>query len=226
MKEFLLKAVLFVCGVLLLPFCAASTWALASLVGSVQPESLFALPVAAWAFVSGFGLWLFVFFALPRPVITYVLSHELTHALWAALMGAEVRRIRLSNQSGSVVLSKSNILITLAPYFFPLYTIIVIVVYYLLSLFLDTGQYEWIWLFLVGLTWAFHLTFTASTLLDRQTDILEYGHVFSLTFIYLLNILGIGAWVVLVTSATMKTFAILLLHDSQAVWTWIMELFF
>ncbi|MEI6217416.1 MAG: M50 family metallopeptidase [bacterium] len=148
MKEFLLKAVLFVCGVLLLPFCAASTWALASLVGSVQPESLFALPVAAWAFASGFGLWLFVFFALPRPVITYVLSHELTHALWAALMGAEVRRIRLSNQSGSVVLSKSNILITLAPYFFPLYTIIVIAVYYLRSLFLDTGQNEWILLVL------------------------------------------------------------------------------
>lgn len=207
MKTFFPKIVLFVCGVLILPFCASSTWALASLVGSLRPESLLALPVSAWAFAAGFGLWLFAFFALPRPVITYVLAHELTHALWASLMGAEVRRIKLSNQSGSVVLSKSNILITLAPYFFPLYTVIVIAVYYILSLFLDTRQYEWIWLFLVGFTWAFHLTFTANTLMERQTDILEYGHVFSFAFIYLLNILGIGAWVVLVTSATLKTFA-------------------
>ena len=78
---------------------------------------------------------------------------------------------------------------------------------------------------MVGLTWAFHLTFTVSALLERQTDILEYGHVFSLAFIYLLNILEIGAWVVLVSSATLTTFAGFLANDSRIVWIWLMELF-
>lgn len=216
---------LFLCGIALLPFCAAATWAVASLLGPLRPESLLALPMSTWALAIGFSLWLCMYFALPRPIRAYVLAHELTHALWASLMGARVRRITLAKQGGSVVLSRSNILITLAPYFFPLYTVIVIIVYALLSLFLDPSEYEWVWLFLVGLTWAFHLTFTISALLERQTDILEYGRVFSLAFIYLFNILQVGAGIVLVTPVTLKTFAGFLVDDSGAVWTWIMGLF-
>lgn len=226
MKAFLLRMLLLPCGIALLPFCAAATSAVVSLIGSLRPESLFALPVSAWALVLGLAVWFFVYFALPRPVRTYVLAHELTHALWAALMGAEVRRITLAKQGGSVVVSKSNALITLAPYFFPLYTVIVIVVYGLLSLFIDNSKYEWVWLFMVGLTWAFHLTFTVSALLEQQTDIAEYGHVFSLSFIYLANTLEIGIWITCVTSATLTRFAGFLIEDSRAVWGWIMALFF
>ncbi|MEI6807181.1 MAG: hypothetical protein WCN95_00525 [bacterium] len=226
MKRLLVYLLLFPSGIALLPFCAAATWAVASLVSPLQPDSILALPISAWAIACGSGLWLIIYFALPRPVRTYVLAHELTHALWASLMGAKVGRITLAKEGGSVVLSKSNVLITLAPYFFPLYTVIVIIVYALLSILIDTSEYEWVWLFLVGLTWAFHITFTISALLEHQTDLLEYGHVFSLAFIYLFNILMVGAWVVSVTTATWATFASLLLDHSRAVWTFIMELFF
>lgn len=226
MKKLLVYVLLFLSGIVLLPFCAAATWAVASLVSLLQPVSILALPAPVWALAAGFGLWLIIYFALPRPVRTYVLAHELTHALWASLMGAKVGRITLAKEGGSVVLSKSNVLITLAPYFFPLYTVIVIIAYALLSLLVNTSEYEWVWLFLVGLTWAFHITFTVSALLERQTDLLEYGHVFSLAFIYLFNILGIGAWVVSVTTATWKMFAGQLLDHSRDVWTFIMELFF
>ena len=226
MRRFLVGVFFLACGIALLPFCAASTWAAASLVGSLSPDSIFALPASAWTLLSGFLLWLVIYFALPRPIRTYVLAHELTHALWASLMGAQVRRITLAKEGGSVVLSKSNILITLAPYFFPLYTVIVIIVHALLSLFYDTSDYEWVWLFLIGLTWAFHLTFTVSALLEHQTDILEYGRVFSLAFIYLINILEVGAWVVVVTPVRWEAFGLLLLQDSLTVWTWMFGLFF
>jgi hypothetical protein len=67
-----------------------------------------------------------MWFFLPHPVKTYVVAHELTHALWGLLCGARVSHLRVSEGGGSVRLSKSNIVITLAPYFFPLYTILVI----------------------------------------------------------------------------------------------------
>ena len=149
MKRFFILFFFSVCGLLILPFCVSATWSAISLVASLRPQSFLAVPVAAWAMASGFALWLLIFYALPRPTRTYVLAHELTHALWAYLTGSGVRRMSLSRNSGSVVVTKNNILITLAPYFFPLYTVIVIILYYILSLFWNLGAYEWVWLFLV-----------------------------------------------------------------------------
>ena len=59
--------------------------------------------------------------ALSHPVRLYVLGHELTHAMWGLLFGARPSDVRVSASGGSVRLSKSNLLITLAPYFFPFY---------------------------------------------------------------------------------------------------------
>jgi hypothetical protein len=158
----------------------------------------------------GYVLWLALYFTLPRPVRTYVLAHELTHALWGWLMGADILRMRVSARGGSVTLSESNLLIALAPYFFPLYTVLIIAGYYLLSLFFEVERYYLVWLALVGFTWGFHFTFTVATLLQHQTDIREYGHLFSYTVIYVFNVLGICLWVVLVSSATAGRMGILL----------------
>ena len=48
--------------------------------------------------------------------------------MWGLLFGARPSDVRVSASGGSVRLSKSNLLITLAPYFFPFYTFVVIVV--------------------------------------------------------------------------------------------------
>jgi len=193
----------FLAGVLFLPFCAAVSITAAELVADLQPGSVSAIPPAAWSLGCGYLLWLAIYFTLPRPARSYVLAHELTHALWGWLMGAEVMRMRVSGASGSVTLSKSNLLIALAPYFFPLYTVMVIAAYYLLSLFVEVESYNLIWLALVGFTWGFHFTFTVATLMQRQTDIREYGHLFSYTVIYIFNVLGICLWIVLVSPVTM-----------------------
>ena len=207
MRRFALGVLLLFCGILVLPLCAAASWAVLSLVLSVRPASYQEVPWSAWALVLGFVSWLGIFFVLPRPFRTYVLAHELTHALWAYLTGVKVGRVKVSKSGGSVQLSENNIIITLAPYFFPLYTVILILLYYSLSIFYDMSGYELLWLTLVGFTWGFHLTFTIAALLQHQSDIREYGRLLSYSLIYLLNVLGVGCWIVIVSSATIEQFA-------------------
>lgn len=205
-------------GLGLLPVCVAATWSVVRLVQSIQPPAAGQVPAAAAWLVGGFLLWLFLFFVTPRPVRTYVLAHELTHALWGWVMGARVSRLRVSARGGSVHVSKNNFLISLAPYFFPLYTVLAIAAYYLLSVFFDLRAYEPFWLAVVGFTWCFHLTFTATTLLQHQPDIRQNGRLFSYALIYLMNVLGIGLWIVLVASPTLQGFASLLVDESARAW--------
>jgi hypothetical protein len=209
----------FLLAILLLPLCAAVSLAVAGLLGTLGRE-------ASWPELSlagGFLAWLVVYATLPRPIRTYVLAHELTHALWAYLMGAEVHGMNISRKGGSVVLSGSNMWVTLSPYFFPLYTVVISIVYWICSLAWDLSQLEWLWLALVGLTWSFHLTFTISSLLQHQTDIVEYGRVFSLTVIYLMNVLGMGVWIALVTRARFDVFLKLLAGRSLDTYGWVLK---
>lgn len=199
-----MKVLRFVAGVVLVPFCGAATWTVIRLLASLQPDRIAHLPPSAWALGGGFLFWLTAFFALPRPMRAYILAHELTHALWGALMGARVSRLHVSRASGSVTLSRNNVWITLAPYFFPLYTMLVIAAYHVLAVFFDVEAYAPVWLALIGCTWGFHLTFTLHTLLQRQSDIEACGHVFSYVLIYLLNVMGIALWIVMVTPARLE----------------------
>jgi len=105
-------------AIALLPACVAvssTTWDAARTVISATAQSG---PILGWAFAAGYGLWLAVFLLLPRPTRTYVLGHELTHALWALLMGARVGGLKVGKSGGQVRTSKTNWAITLAPYFF------------------------------------------------------------------------------------------------------------
>ena len=71
----------------------------------------------------------------------YVFGHELTHALWVWLMGGRVSRFRVGREGGHILTDKNNFLIALAPYFFPLYSILVLALYGALSLFMDMQPY-------------------------------------------------------------------------------------
>jgi len=194
----------FFIGVVLLPLCYAVTRTVVLLIGAIHPAASASIPPAAWALVGGFALWLLVYFTLPRPVRGYILAHELTHALWGSLMGARVLKMKVSRDKGSVTLSKSNFFITLAPYFFPLYTVLAIAAYYVLSVFFALERYYPWWLGVIGFTWGFHLVFTIATLLQHQTDIQQCGRVFSYAVIYLLNVVGISFWIVVVSAATLE----------------------
>ncbi|MDA0990317.1 MAG: hypothetical protein O3A51_06160 [Verrucomicrobia bacterium] len=193
-------------GLLLLPVCVAITWTATALATAAQPGGEWLIPPSGLALAGGYLLWLVVYFTLPRPVRTYILAHELTHALWGALMGAKIFKVSVKKDKGSVTLSKSNFIITLAPYFFPLYTVLLVMAYYLLAIFVDVARYHLLWLGLVGFTWGFHFSFTILSLMQHQSDIQAYGRVFSYTVIYGLNVLGICLWIVLVSEPRLDDF--------------------
>ncbi len=203
-------------GMVLLPMCWAVSMAVYSLYrNSVDPA---AGGFAGWALPIGFLLWIALFFLLPRPFRTYVLGHELTHAMWALMMGGRVGKMKVGKEGGHVEVSKSNFLITLAPYFFPFYTFIVIALYFLASIWLEVEAYRAWWLGAVGFTWAFHVTFTIHMLAQRQPDVQEHGKIFSYAVIYLMNVLLIGIWMVLVGSPRFGQFGELLAGESKAAY--------
>jgi len=114
----------------------------------------------------------------------HVMAHELTHAFWATLFGGRVKSLNVSHEGGSVTMEKSNFLVVLAPYFFPFYTVLALLIYIIV----DVKYVDYI-LFLIGFTYSFHLALTLYSLRQKQTDIRECGLLFSLMFIYLANLL-------------------------------------
>jgi hypothetical protein len=158
-----------------------------------------------WFFSLGVVLWLIAFFGLPRPILVYVFGHELTHALWVLLMGGRVSRFRVSRDGGHIVTNRTNFFIALAPYFFPLYSILAIGVYGLLSLFYNVQPYGRLLYAVVGATWAFHFTFTCWMIPKSQTDLRDHGTFFSLVVIYLMNLALLCA--MLIVASPQITFA-------------------
>ena len=170
------------------------------------------MSVEALSLLGGIAAFAMAWFALSHPVRMYVLGHELTHALWGLLFGARPSDVRVSASGGSVKLTKSNMLITLAPYFFPFYTFIVIVVALITYAFFKPLPYLSLWLFLVGFTWSFHVLFTLETLGQRQPDVKLYGRIFSWTFIFLANVGIVLAWLALMTPLTFAELGQILLN--------------
>ena len=214
----MLRLLRFLIGAALVPLCVAVTLALLDILRHIPSTGSVLSPETAWL-LTGYFLWLGMWLCLPSPVRAYVVAHELTHALWGLLFGARVSHLKVSPQGGSVRLSKSNMFITLAPYFFPLYTILVILLHLVISYFVPEVPYPLAWLFFVGLTWGFHVTFMVQSLMVTQTDILEYGRLFSYGVIYLFNLAGVGLWIVCTTSVTFGSFADVLITHTVAIYT-------
>ncbi len=99
--------------------------------------------------LAGAACWLVIFLLLPKPMWIYVFGHELTHALWAWLFGGRVKKMKVTSEGGHVVISKTNFLIVLAPYFFPLYAVMVVAVFAIGHLIWDWRSYL-VWFHLAG----------------------------------------------------------------------------
>ncbi len=170
------------------------------------------LSVEALSLLGGIAAFALAWMALSHPVRTYVLGHELTHALWGLFFGARPSDLKVSANGGSVKLSKSNFVITLAPYFFPFYTFVVIVCALVTYAFLRPLPFLPLWIFLIGFTWAFHVLFTLETLMQRQPDVKLYGRVFSWAFIFLVNVVIVLAWLAAATPLTFSDLCGMLAH--------------
>jgi hypothetical protein len=180
----------------LIPLAFLCSYALGTSLFSVKTQ-LYAQNSLVW-FGVGLASWLLMFFMLPRPMWFYVFGHELTHALGIWLFGGRVFRMKVSSRGGYVRTDKNNVFISLVPYFFPIYSGLVIWLWWLLSFWLVLERWSVILYILLGLTWGFHLTFTVQMLVTtEQSDVTEHGWLFSMSFIYLANLLLITFFLIL-----------------------------
>lgn len=200
-------------GLLLLPACYALSRSFCQVLVNSQASAS-----ACLCLFGGVAAFLLCWLFLPHPVKTYVFGHELTHVLWGLLFFARPSKLRVGEKGGSVNLTKSNFLITLAPYFFPFYTFIVIVAALVTSVFLRPLPFLPLWMFLIGFTWAFHVLFTLETLTQRQPDVKLYGRVFSWTVIFIVNVALVLVWLAATTSLTFSALGAAFVHRFLSVY--------
>src|SRR5207244_7465208 len=111
-------------------------------------------------------------------------GHELTHALWVWLMGGRVSQFRVTSDGGHVVTSKANFWIALAPYFFPIYSILAIAIYGALSLFLNMQPYGRLLYAVIVATLAFYFSLPCWMIPKHQADHNDQGAFCSLVVLY------------------------------------------
>lgn len=176
----------FILGLLLLPLCAGAVPALAKVVRASGGAVEVWVPLAA-----GGACWLVVFALLPKPMWIYVVGHELTHVVWSWLFGGKVKKFKATSEGGEVVITKSNFLVALAPYFFPLYAVLVVLGFLIGHLIWGWARWTPLFHLLLGAAYAFHLTLTWEILKTKQSDITSQGYLFSGVVIFLGNVLGL-----------------------------------
>jgi hypothetical protein len=208
------------CALFLLPAVWILTRTFFGLFAHVGRDSHNPTVEAFWFFSLGAALWTLWFLGSiwslgrPEPLRAYVFGHELTHAVWVWMWGGRVSQFKVSTDGGYIVTDTHNFWIALAPYFYPIYSFVVIIGFGIAGFifdftpvretFLFVTPLQWLFL-LVGVTWGFHLSFTLWMIPKGQTDITYHGTFFSLVVIYLMNVLLLTVF--LVVSAHELSFA-------------------
>ena len=180
-----------------------------------MPDTTFA-PLMA-----GVSCMFLIYHWVPKPIWIYVFGHEFTHAATTMAFGGRVTGLKVTSDGGHVLVTKDNFIITLAPYFIPLYSAAVLVLFSIGRAIWDWND-PWVWGILfwaLGATYAFHILLNWYILQTRQPDITSQGYLFSGVIIFAGNALilllglphlmdGIGMWDVckLVQEGTVQTF--------------------
>lgn len=180
-----LKLLKIIIGIVLLPVCIAGSMAFYNLLLSLRGVDQTGL-----IFSAGIALYTILYFSSIKFNFLYVLGHETTHAVLALLCGGRIKSFRVSSKGGSVSTTKSNVVISLGPYFLPIYTMFFAIAFVVCGRFIN-AVYDYIaaFIFLLGFSIAFHFLMTLDSLRVEQPDLVENGYLFSLTFIYLVNMI-------------------------------------
>jgi hypothetical protein len=213
-----------VIGLFLLPVAGILTQTLFSALSREAFQHGFWQTEEFWFFSLGAVLWAIMFLGLPKPVVVYVFGHELTHAIWSWAMGGRVSKFHVSGDGGHIITDKHNVFIALAPYFYPVYSIILLVAYAVLGFFTDPLPYHRWFFALLGGTWSFHITFTLWMIPKGQTDLSYHGTFFSLVLIYIMNLLLLSIMLIVAgPRVTWLSFARSFFHNTADFSSWVIH---
>jgi hypothetical protein len=180
-------------ALLLLPLCIVTTWTLFSEFSLEAQQQQFWLSRETWFFTLGSIIMAIAFYSglLRRFFLyLYVLGHELTHAFFVIFHLGQVTEMKVSTDGGYIATNKSNILISLSPYFFPFWSVSLISLYGILAWCIELPHdTDMLFYGALGMSWTFHLCWTLWMIPRDQPDLRENDTFFSLVFIYFINIL-------------------------------------
>ncbi|MBQ8436349.1 MAG: M50 family metallopeptidase [Alphaproteobacteria bacterium] len=125
-----------------------------------------------------------------------VVAHELTHTIFAMLTLHKVKSIRVNpDDSGGAMAfeGKGNWLITIAPYFFPLFGVIVMLG---ITVYLRVAPATNLLGGILGFFIGYHLDTVASQIHDKQTDLTDVSYKFCVMFLPAANLMAIESMLV------------------------------
>jgi len=183
----------FLIAILLLPWVVGFTLQLPSLA-----KDIFVRPVPLFPFALGLGSYALVWFFMIRKKrdtgVWDTFEHEFTHAIFCVLLfkkvhafhaGAEADQDgRLGYISHEGATGFRETLITLAPYFFPTYTVFLFLIRLLVA-----ESYLWYFDIVVGASFSYYLISIWQEFGFNQQDIKSQTPFFSVPFILLANII-------------------------------------
>ena len=146
------------------------------------------LSVNLFLLIGGFFIYPIFHIACFKAMYIYAWGHEVVHVIATWLCGGKITSFHVTRDGGSVTTTKTNLFITLSPYFVPIHTILLVLVYWFFSHFLNKTGFSKEFVFLIGFTMSFHIFMTIEVMKMKQPDILKAGYMFSVFFIYLANI--------------------------------------
>jgi hypothetical protein len=175
LKEKALNVVKLILGVVLLPFLYSSSVSFASEISRIQKSY-------QNYFWLGVIIFLIFFLFIWEPEIIYTSGQKLI----------------------GFIFNFFHPLVELAPFVLPAYTIILFMVYGLLSLSIKDGWLLQYCLFLVGFCSISHIIFTARALGAKKGDFLKANYIFTFSLIYIVNLFILG----LLLSLALKEFSL------------------
>ena len=79
-------------------------------------------------------------------------------------------------------------IVKVAPYLLPIYTIVLLIIYGLLSLVTASAWLLKYSMFLFGFSIALHLVFSAKSIRTKKSDFLKANYIFGFSFVYIVNV--------------------------------------
>jgi len=142
------------------------------------PAGRLATREEGWIVLGGALAYLLVHFFLRKPERFYLWGHEFSHLVLAKLFFRKIHQFHISSRNGGkVVMDRTNVMIDLAPYIFPLYSVgtgIAAMVFRHVSPWVPD-----IYLAAASFLFTMHLLFSAEGFLTGQPDLRRSGRLFS-----------------------------------------------
>ena len=145
-------------------------------------------------FFIGAGFYLFTIIITGYNIChsMQIISHELTHIVFACLSFHSAGRVRINpdGSGGSMLLEgRGNWLITLSPYFFPLFSVLYML---LMPNLLKITDNNWLVYAIFGYLFGYYAMTVLSQVHPGQTDIIREGYLSSAIIIIGANLYTVG----------------------------------